>query len=485
MSNGERLVALVDEFSSLDAELPCVEFKLNNFEPDRIGTLISAISNTARLSDQPCGYVIWGIQDGTRDIVGTKFKPSVEKAQGQPMEFWLSTQISPSLHFSFKDVQHAKGRIVLLEIPAAANVPTKFKNIAYIRIGSATPKLADHQAHEASLLSKLRPFVWEQGVAKSFIDIDEIFRLLDISTYFSLTEQPISGNEHEIAQVLAHDKLLLKDVGGRWNILNLGAILFAKNVGEFENIARKAVRVIHYSGQTRTSSAHEQTGVRGYAVGFDSLIDYVNNRLPKREVIARARRTSEPIYPIIAVRELVANALLHQDMTITGTGPVIEIFSDRIEITNPGAPLLETSRFIDLPPRSRNETLAALMRRIGVCEERGSGIDKVIDAIEGAQLPPPEFRADGDSTKVTLFGPKTFADLTPEERVRGCYQHAVLRYVNQHSGMTNASLRERFGVAEKNAAQISRVIKMATEMALIKPSDNWTARSGHYLPFWS
>jgi ATP-dependent DNA helicase RecG len=125
------------------------------------------------------------------------------------------------------------------------------------------------------------------------------------------------------------------------------------------------------------------------------------------------------------------------------------------------------------------------MRRIGVCEERGSGIDKVIDVIEDAHLPPPDFRANDDSTQVVIFGRKPFGELTRQERVRGCYQHAVLRYVNNHGGLTNGTLRHRFGVAEKNAAQISRVITEAVEMGIIKRSDNWSARAGHYLPFWA
>ncbi|WP_407117022.1 ATP-binding protein [Bradyrhizobium sp. LMG 9283] len=133
----------------------------------------------------------------------------------------------------------------------------------------------------------------------------------------------------------------------------------------------------------------------------------------------------------------------------------------------------------------RNHRNPQLMRKIGVCEERGSGIDKVIESVEEATLPPPEFRADGESTKAIIFGPKSFGELTPEERVRGCYQHAVLKYVNTHAGMTNGSLRVRFGVPERNASQISRVIKQAAQMGLIKASDNWTARAGHYLPFWA
>ena len=69
-------------------------------------------------------------------------------------------------------------------------------------------------------------------------------------------------------------------------------------------------------------------------------------------------------YPAIALREAVANALIHQDFSVTGTGVVVEIFSNRIEITNPGIPLVDIYRIVDNPPKSRNEKLASLMRRL-------------------------------------------------------------------------------------------------------------------------
>ena len=76
------------------------------------------------------------------------------------------------------------------------------------------------------------------------------------------------------------------------------------------------------------------------------------------------------MYPELAIRELIANSVVHQDFSISGTSPMIEIFEDRIEITNPGIPLVEADRFLDNPPKSRNEQLASFLRRIGVCEER-------------------------------------------------------------------------------------------------------------------
>jgi ATP-dependent DNA helicase RecG len=128
--------------------------------------------------------------------------------------------------------------------------------------------------------------------------------------------------------------------------------------------------------------------------------------------------------------------------------------------------------------------MAALMRRIGICEEQGSGIDKVVIAIEQAHLPPPDFRDDGDNTKVFIFGPKRFGQMSQEERIRGCYHHAVIRYIERQV-MTNGTLRQRFDVPEHNASQISRVIKQAIEAGLIVPSSNWSARAGHYLPYWA
>ena len=228
---------------------------------------------------------------------------------------------------------------------------------------------------------------------------------------------------------------------------------------------------------------HRQDGQKGYATGFTGLVDYIDNLLPRNEFIGKAFREERPLYPVIAIRELIANALIHQDMTVTGAGPLLELFSDRLEITNPGAPLVPPERFLDFPPRSRNEALAALMRRMRLCEEQGTGIDKVIKAVELHQLPPPDFRSDGGFVRTVLYAPRKFAEMSPQERVRACYQHAALRYVSGQK-MTNASLRERLGIEPQNAAQASTVIKHAMKAHQIRVADPAAPRSG-YTPFWA
>ena len=243
------------------------------------------------------------------------------------------------------------------------------------------------------------------------------------------------------------------------------------------------MRVIQYAGSDRTATQRRFDSPKGYAAGFTGLIDHIDGLIPRNEEIGKALREERPLYPPIAIRELVANALIHQDLTVTGTGPMVEVFSDRVEITNPGKPLVEPARFVDMPPRSRNESLAALMRRMGICEEQGSGVDKALTAVELFQLPPPDFRPDGDNVRVVLYGPRSFSSMSPVERVRACYQHAALKYVSGQR-MKNASLSERLGIASQNAAQASVVIRQALKAGVIRSADPAHPRAG-YVPFWA
>ncbi len=171
----------------------------------------------------------------------------------------------------------------------------------------------------------------------------------------------------------------------------------------------------------------------------------MQNLLQSNEVMGRALRKTMPMFPELAVRELIANAIIHQDFHIGGTAPMIEIFDNRMEITNPGLPLVKTDRFLDCPPRSRNEALASFMRRIGVCEERGSGVDKVVIQAELFQLPAPVFETTEEHTGAVLFSYKALKDMDKEEKILACYMHAGLRYI-QRDLMTNATLRGRFGI---------------------------------------
>ncbi len=480
-----RTLALIDDLLKLPAETSWVEFKKDNSDPYRIGKLISALSNSARLADKHSAYMVWGVQNEDHAAVGTTFEPSAQKQKGQPLELWLTQHLRPAIDFSFESVDYQEARLVLLRIPATTNIPVEFDRTAYIRVGSATLRLSDHPERMKSLWSKLTPYAWETGLALQFLDSDTVLKLLDYPRYFDLTGQPLPENRQGILDRLKADQLVQQDVGGRWSITNLGAILFAKRLEEFPSaIARKAIRFVAYDGAGRTDTvSHRKDMLGGYAVSLDALVNYIDPLLPHNEQIVGAFRKEQPAYPLEAIRELIANALTHQDMMIRGAGPLVELFRGRLEITNPGQPLVSPDRFIDFPPCSRNEALTSLMRRMGFCEEQGTGIDKVILAVESHQMPPPDFRAEGDAVRVRLFALRQFADMTSEERIRACYQHAALRYV-VGKRMKNLTLRTRFGIDPKNAAQASAVIRSAMKAGLIKRADPAYPRSG-YVPFWA
>jgi len=483
--SNEYIDGLVRELCKLPHETEWVEFKGNNQDPHLIGEYISALSNAAALNGKAFAYMVWGVEDGSHVFTGTSFSPASARKGNEPIETWLLRLLSPKIHFGFFELNLDGHSVVLLEIGRAFRHPVRFQNEAFIRVGQVKKPLKDAPERERELWRILDRTLFEDLPAVEHISSDEVLRMLDYTVYFDLLELPLPANREGILTALKNDNLIRACEAGGWDITNLGAILFAKKLGDFPQLKRKAIRVIQYRGAGRTDTLREQEISKGYASGFEGLITYIHGLLPVNEVIEKALRKTVAVFPELAVRELVANALIHQAFFVTGAGPMVEIFDDRIEITNPGEPLVDTQRFVDTPPKSRNETLASMMRRFRICEERGSGIDKVIAQIEIYQLPAPLFEVPEGFTRVVLFAHKPLIAMDKADRVRACYLHACLKYVSREF-LTNASLRERFGVEEKNKAAVSRYIREAVDAGVIKPFDEDAARKlMKYVPFWA
>lgn len=481
----EYLVSLVRELCKLPHETEWVEFKNNNADPQEIGQYLSALANSAALVGKAFAYLIWGIKDEDHSVVGTTFSPRSAKYGNEELENWLLRSLSPKIHFSFFEIVVNGLPIVLLEIERAAHQPVRFQEREYIRVGSYKKPIKEFPEKERALWRLFDTTSFEEGIATERISDSQILELLDIPSYFFLLKVPQPQNPQHVLQVLESDKIISKCIAGGWNIFNLGAILFAKRLNDFPTLRRKAIRVIQYKSNSRIETLKEQVAVKGYASGFEELIAYINGLLPANEVIGQALRKSVPMYPEAAIRELVANALIHQDFYQTGVGPMVEIFENRVEITNPGKPLVDTQRFVDTAPRSRNESLASLMRRLGICEERGSGWDKIVLQTEIFQLPAPLVESVEGQTRIMLFSHQGLTKMDKADRIRAVYLHACLRYVNREQ-MTNTSVRERFGIDIKNSAVASRLIREAVDGGMIAPYDSTTApKFMHYVPFWA
>jgi predicted HTH transcriptional regulator len=481
----EYLLSLLHELRKLSSETEWVEFKHNNDNPEEIGEYLSALANGAALMGKAHAYLVWGVDNNTHGVIGTAFDPAKTKVGNEELESWLLRLLNPKINFRFYPIQADGKPVMLLEIGAAFRHPVQFKNTEFIRVGSYKKKLKDFPEKERELWRVFDRIPFEREIAAENVTVEEILKLLDYPAYFDLLSLPLPEGRDGILAALTAYEMIAAGKSGKWNITNLGAVLFAKRLADFRPLRRKAMRVVLYKGEGRVETVREQEGTKGYAAGFEGLIGFVTNLLPSNEVIGQALRKEVPMFPELAIRELVANAIIHQDFHLTGTAPMVEIFSNRMEITNPGLPLVKTDRFLDSPPKSRNEALASFMRRIGVCEERGSGVDKVVFQTEFYQLPAPLFETSDEHTRAVLFAHREFREMDKADRIRACYLHACLRYV-QRDFMTNTTLRDRFGIEEKNSSMASRIIRDTIEAGLIRCHDETVgSKARKYLPWWA
>ncbi len=149
--DANQIIRTVNELRATQRETECVEFKHNNTKPDDIGEYISALSNSATLLNEPAGFIVWGVSDTTHEVVGTNFKPHLERIGEQELENWLSTHLTPRVAFEIYEVEINNLPVVIFEIPAARHTPVRFKDNEFIRVGSYKKKLKDYPEKERAL----------------------------------------------------------------------------------------------------------------------------------------------------------------------------------------------------------------------------------------------------------------------------------------------------------------------------------------------
>lgn len=396
--------------------------------------------------------------------------------------------IEPPLALDHAVVDYHGIAILLVHIPGQRVKPVhrrgKSVEETWVRSGGTTRK-ASRQEVGSLMLDSTSPR-WEELRASDLLQLEDVHRLLDLDAVAKLLQHPLPDNPASLIDWLNSEGFTVPDGRGLY-ITNFGAIAAARRLDDFSTLERKRIRVIRYRGTNKVETIDEQPGQRGYAVGFEGLIAYLKRVLPHSEVIQQALRAETSVYPEIALRELIANALIHQDFSITGAGPMVEIYDDRIEMTNPGAllPGKKLDRLIGATPESRNEKLASSFRRFRICEERGTGFQKIVAAIELFGLPPLRMSPQENAFRVAIGAPRKFTDMSMPERVEACYQHAVLQFVSSGT-LTNTSLRQRFKLHDKHRNQITNLIGEAVSKGRIKRKD---ADSGNkfaeYLPYWA
>lgn len=484
----ETMMELVQSLSQLPEETEWLEFKVNNADPDAIARDISALANSAAYYGRDCAYKIWGVDDKTRELVGTTFRPLSLIAKGnQLLPIWLKRVLSPNATYEFSETHKSGRRFVILTVWAPSQQPVSFNGVAYIREGSSSTRLESGSGKEVELWRRLQSRDYEALVAKDNLVLDDAIELLAVDAYYdALGVRRPSDLQGVLGDLVAQELVLARD-NGRYAITNLGALLVAKRLSDFPGLRKRQIRIVRFEGKSRLGILEDTFIDKGYVMALPEAEKYLAAITPSHEVLDGMVRRVVAMFPPAAVRELLANTVIHQDLTNTLQYPEVHIFDDRLEFTNPGALLVPVERIVNALPKTRNGRLVSMLRLMDICEEEGTGWDVVIEACESAHLLSPEVRSDErDGTRVTLFGDGAFNRMTKRQRRDAVYWHACLMHA-QHGSINNQSVRERFGLddTQKSRLAVSRLIKECCEQSLIKEEDpDAGSRYKRYVPAW-
>lgn len=470
-------------------ETEWIEFKEGNSDPERIGRDISALANVAAYLGRPRAYKIWGVEDDTHALVGTQFDPYHAKGKGnQDLQIWLRLFLSLHASYEFRCIERNGLRFVVLETDAAVGQPVCFDKAPFIREGSSTVRLQPGSAKEARLWERLQAGDFELKIAERDVELDALPSKLDIDAYFGLLGLRRPTALEDALPFLEEQDLIRKQDNGRYSILNLGALLVAKSLSSFAGLRKRPIRVVSYAGKDVLDKTSDVTFDVGYALALEQANRHLLTLLPQSERIDGAYRRMRAEYPERAVRELLSNMVIHQDLSDTQSSPVVSVFNGRIVFSNPGQSLVPKERMLNAQPKSRNSALAGLLRQMHLCEEQGSGWDIVVASCEAFHMAAPKVESDeGLGTNVTLYSGDSYSRMKKAERREAVYWHACLMYARDDS-MGNQSLRERFGLSDsrKDTVAISRLIKECCDEGLIKDEDEDAGdKFRRYIPYWA
>jgi len=480
MHKNKCIELLEKSLSPLPQELNELDWKLSTCKAERMIKHISAFANYPG-----GGYLIFGIEDGG---VVKGLTPKESELYSSQIANWSRDLTKPEVRtqiFSFV----FKGKALLgVFIEEAFDKPVHKKNgtleDSYLRAGGQSRQMTREEIRQSMMSSRHHRF--EELPATLPMDFLENWKdKFDFSEFLKRTRFESKEEDRLIEHLFAHK--LVARINQKYMPTNLAVLTCAKNLVQFPSYERYAVRITEYVDATKMQAKRDQTIQSGISLSLDLIVKQVVDSLPHSEIIQNATKLRTSVIPPVAIRELVINSIMHRDFSKTNSFITIEIFSDRIEITNPGGllPDISVDRLIDHPSVCRNEVLSDFLRKLGLAEERGSGVDNAVSAIELWGLPPVIFENQNDYFKAIILLPRNYNDMSKEERVTAAYQHACLNKLT-NKRTTNKSLRERFKFSSKEISKIGRLINDAIEserIKLVNPSAS--KRDFHYLPYWA
>lgn len=416
-----ELLATLNRLCALPREQATVEFKTSYNEPSMIGEYISALANSAVLEGHDRGWLVWGVEDVTRAIVGTQFDPFVAKGAGnQALIMWLQTLTLPRADFTFHKFAHSAGTVVMLEIHPARSAPIAFQGQRYIRIDSHKTKLADHPDKESRIWSAL-------GVREDWTG-----EVVPGATIADLDPDAVNAARVRFVEYLTKNE---RDVGRREEIergaasWDVPTLLNKARITKQGQITRSALLLLG-----RDEAAHFLSPVDakiswvlrdGTNMTIDSQQFGMPMLLTTDQVFRRVRNLSIermpdgtlfptvlPQYDAWVIREALHNCIAHQDYRLGGKINLVE-HPDRLVFANLGQFIPDSVEWMlehqSPPEHYRNQWLIDGMIRLRMIDQVGSGIRRMYETQRKRFFPLPDFLIDNANSalprvEVTIRG---------------------------------------------------------------------------------
>lgn len=472
--------ALHDSLHPIPSELNAIDWK-SGLSPDtkRLAQHICAFSN-----EHGGGFLAFGVEDSGVDF------SSFSREEAEDIVRKMGNIAANNLCIAIKiehSIEEYEGHPVLFfHIPEQNTKPVYLRGQdvyeAYYRSAGQTRKMPKHIVNRH--LAEQQGISFEEMTAKGGLSVDDVLSLIDYKFVIKKSGK-VEPSTKEAAISLLEDYRICRRNKEYWEITNLGAILFANNLADFPSFESKYVIARKYQGDSNRFLERDLFFRKGYACELEDMVDQIMKLMSRKEDFSSTARKDIYPYPEVAIRELLANACIHQDLDADGTNVCVEIYDNRLSISNPGAPLVDVNRMIDTLPVSRNNKLAEVMFYLHLCEKRGSGMDRTVASLEEKHLPPYKVITGQEFTRVFIYPEKSYKAMTKQERIQACYQHACLLFEDGKQ-MTNQSLRERLSIGKNNSAMVSRLIAETLAAGLIKPSSEETESNKFksYIPFY-
>lgn len=359
-----RYIDILENLLTFNDEYEWFDFKENWFSKDEIGEYISAISNGAAFCGKEYGYIIWGVNDKTKEIVGTtvNFDRDID---GEPYKHYLARKLQPSIAFETVNFDYKNERIVMLIIPAAKSTKTKYNGIDYIRIGSSKEKLARFPEYEIKLNSILMNG-YPTIVNTSAPDYAQELTFEKLFLYYA-------AKGIELRKETFEKTLKLKTKDNKYNIM-------AYILSDQNDIP---VRVSVFSGIDKSAPLFsvKEFGNTCIMYSMDKILEYGDaiNIIQADERNRISERKDVPLFNYEAFHEAILNAFIHNKW-LTLNAPQISIFTNRIEILSHGGLAIDQdeSRFYSGSSLPVNEVLASIFLQLRISERSGRGVPKIV-----------------------------------------------------------------------------------------------------------